>query len=325
GDAAVADVRETLRVLLENVDADGVHSLMPILADCVGTDSTPARRRAACWCLAAYCSAGAAAAEFAASYADEWIARLIGMLRGPPAFDAETVAEAWAALDAAARTVSKDRQEEMVRPIRRALATAAAPGRELPGLCLPKGISPLLPFFLQGLVYGSAEARAESAGGLGDLVRWTSPEALKPFVTQITGPLIRVIGDRFPPAVKAAILDTLGLLLTRVPALLKPFLPQLQRTFIKSLAEPAALVRGPARLCLRLLVRQQPRLDPLVAELVAGVRAAEDRGVRAAMWDALRDLAASLGGARAVSDASRRAVETLALERILGSGENDGK
>ena len=42
-----------------------------------------------------------------------------------------------------------------------------------------------------------------AAEGLGELVEVTSDEALKPFVVQITGPLIRVIGDRFPSQVWA--------------------------------------------------------------------------------------------------------------------------
>lgn len=45
---------------------------------------------------------------------------------------------------------------------------------------------------------------------VGDLVQRTDVASLKPFVTQITGPLIRVIGDRYPGEVKAAILQTLG-------------------------------------------------------------------------------------------------------------------
>jgi heme/copper-type cytochrome/quinol oxidase subunit 4 len=38
----------------------------------------------------------------------------------------------------------------------------------------------------------------------------TSETALKAYVAQIAGPLIRVIGDRFPSEVKAAILATMG-------------------------------------------------------------------------------------------------------------------
>jgi len=84
-------------------------------------------------------------------------------------------------------------------------------GDTVPGFCVPpKGLTPFLPMFLQGLRYGSGEIRQQSATALGDLVRLTSEEALKPFVVSITGPLLRVVGDRFPWEVKAAILKTMG-------------------------------------------------------------------------------------------------------------------
>lgn len=47
---------------------------------------------------------------------------------------------------------------------------------------------------LQG---SSAELRELAAEGLGELVDCTDEATLKPFVVQITGPLIRIIGDRF--------------------------------------------------------------------------------------------------------------------------------
>ena len=47
----------------------------------------------------------------------------------------------------------------------------------------------------------SNEVREMAAEGLGELVEVTSDEALRPFVVQITGPLIRIIGDRFPSPV----------------------------------------------------------------------------------------------------------------------------
>lgn len=86
------------------------------------------------------------------------------------------------------------------------------------------------------LVQGSSpEVREAAAEGLGELISLTSEDGLKPFVVSITGPLIRIIGDRFPPATKAAILVTLGLLIKRAGAGLKPFVPQLQTTFLKCL------------------------------------------------------------------------------------------
>jgi hypothetical protein len=90
----------------------------------------------------------------------------------------------------------------------------------------------------------SPEVREAAAEGLGELVVLTSEEGLKPFVVAITGPLIRIIGDRFPPETKAAILATLGLLIRRAGPGLKPFVPQLQTTFLKCLNDP---VSGAAR------------------------------------------------------------------------------
>ena len=82
---------------------------------------------------------------------------------------------------------------------------------------------------------GSAEVREQAANGLGDVVSLTSEPALSPFVIKITGPLIRIVGDRFPPLVKTAILHTLRKLINKAKKFLKPFLPQLQTTFIKAL------------------------------------------------------------------------------------------
>ncbi|KAI9338101.1 armadillo-type protein [Zopfochytrium polystomum] len=323
GDAAVQDILDTLKVLLENVDEEGLPVLMPLLSEAV-KEGTPEKRRSACQSLTIFFQAGNVDAS---AYVGNWIYILIEMLRGPPAVDEETMKEAWAALDAATRTITKDQQDDYVVPLRRAIANAVStlgPDAVLPGFCLPKGISPVLPFFLQGLMYGSPDVREDSSAGLGDLILRTTPEAIKPFVTQITGPLIRIIGDRFPAGVKASILNTLSLLLTKVPALLKPFLPQLQRTFIKSLSESTNQVRDPARRCLTLLIGQQTRLDPLVTELTGGLKTSDDRGVKEAMWDALFDLLNSLGsGGRAISDASKKTVETLVLEAALKSGEND--
>lgn len=76
---------------------------------------------------------------------------------------------------------------------------------------------------------GTPEQRETSALGMGDLIELTSSQALGPFVIKITGtatlrflfnllrpyvacagPLIRIIGDRFPSRVKLAILLTLS-------------------------------------------------------------------------------------------------------------------
>ncbi|KAI9203244.1 armadillo-type protein [Polychytrium aggregatum] len=320
-DDAVPDIKEALKVLMLSVEEDGLHTLMVLLQDTMA-DGSLERKRTVCEALAIFC---AGSSVDISDYVSDWVRRLLELLTSK---DAATVKTAWAALDALIKTIKKDEMERHVANTRRAIAFISErlkPDETIAGFSLPKGISPLLPIFSQGLIAGSnSDVREQAALGLGDLVRRTSVPALGPFVTQITGPLIRVIGDRFPWQVKAAILQTLSLLLVKVPALLKPFLPQLQRTFVKSLSEPSSsTVRERAASCLSTLIGLQTRLDPLVVELTQGVKTAEDRGVRDAMWQAILGLLKGVGPGREISAASQKTVADLVLDALLSSNENE--
>ena len=55
-------------------------------------------------------------------------------------------------------------------------------------------------------------------------------------------PHIRIIGDRFPWQVKSAILSTLSILIRKGGMSLRPFLPELQTTFIKCLQDSTRFV-----------------------------------------------------------------------------------
>ncbi|CAD7971263.1 unnamed protein product [Amoebophrya sp. A120] len=141
-------------------------------------------------------------------------------------------------------------------------------GMTLPGLALPNGLEPFYPIYQHGLMYGSNELRLLAAKGLGELVDHTTEAALKPYVVKITGPLIRIVGDRFPPNVRIAILETLELLLKKGGASLRPFLPQLQTTYLKCLTDATSgEVRSKAAESLGVLVVLNPRTDSLLQEL----------------------------------------------------------
>ncbi|KAJ3049894.1 translational activator of GCN4 [Rhizophlyctis rosea] len=323
-DGAVPDIQDALKTLLVNVEGDdGVHQLMLLLAESAD-EGTKQRKRAGCEAMKWFCEG--TRETIAVDYLAEWVERLVELMRGG---DKAVVVAAHGALEAVVKKVRKEDLDRFVGVVRRGIRDVEAEMSEdeiIEGFCLPKGISPFLPIFSQGLMYGGADIKEQSALGFGDLVRRISPEALRPFVTLITGPLIRVIGDRSTPGVKSAILQTLGLLLVKVPAMLKPFLPQLQRTFVKSLSEPSsAMVRDRAARCLTALIALQTRLDPLVVELAQGIRGAEDRGVKEAMWEALGGLVRGLGQGtgRELNDASKKAVEGLITEVFVSGGEND--
>lgn len=123
---------------------------------------------------------------------------------------------------------------------------------------------------------------------LGELVDLTTEEALKPFVVQITGPLIRIVGDRFPSQIKAAILVTLGRLIAKAGAGLKPFVPQLQTTFLKCLSDTAPGVRSAAAANLGELTRLSARLDQLTSDLASNAANATEMETRVAYLQALK-------------------------------------
>lgn len=62
--------------------------------------------------------------------------------------------------------------------------------------------------------------------------------------------------------------------------MLKPFLPQLQTTFIKALNDPNREVRMCAAKALQKLIKLHTRVDPLFTELHNGVKNTEDNTIR---------------------------------------------
>ncbi|KAL2887943.1 Translational activator GCN1 [Ceratocystis lukuohia] len=208
--------------------------------------------------------------------------------------DADVVKGAWAALSEFTKKLKKDQMEALVNSTRQILQRVGIAGAPLPGFELPKGISAILPIFLHGLMYGGTDQRTQSALAISDIVDRTSEASLKPFVTQLTGPLIRVVSEK-STEVKSATLLTLNTLLEKMPTALKPFMPQLQRTFAKALADTtSSSLRNRAARALGTLIKYTPRIDPLIAELVTGSKTA-DPGVRTAMLKALYEVISKAG------------------------------
>ncbi len=207
--------------------------------------------------------------------------------------DQVVLTQAWNALSAVTKTLDSDEQMAYVGEVRQAVRFALSDLKTedkdlLPGLCLPKGIQPILPIFRESILNGAPELKEQAATGLGEVINVTSAEALKPSVVHITGPLIRILGDRFSSGVKIAVLDTLAALLSKAKDMLKPFFPQLQTTFIKALNDLNRGVRLRAGAALSFLITIHMRPDPLFNELNNGVRNAEEAAVRDTYLQALR-------------------------------------
>jgi hypothetical protein len=163
-----------------------------------------------------------------------------------------------------------------------------------------------LPIFREAILNGQPELKEQAAQGLGEVIKLTSAEALKPSVVNITGPLIRVLGDRFSANVKVAVLETLALLLAKVGVMLKPFLPQLQTTFLKALTDPNRQVRLKSAAALGHLITIHPRADPLFTELHTAIKSSTDVAVRDTMLQALRGVISPAGDK--MTDPVRKAI-----------------
>lgn len=240
--------------------------------------------------------------------------------------DSATVSAAWEALSRVVGSVPKEVLPSYIKLVRDAVSTSRDKERRkkkggpivIPGLCLPKALQPLLPIYLQGLISGSAELREQAAQGLGELIEVTSEKALKEFVIPITGPLIRIIGDRFPWQVKSAILSTLTIIIAKGGMALKPFLPQLQTTFVKCLQDNTRTVRSSAALALGKLSALSTRVDPLVGDLLSNLQASEG-GVREAILVALKGVVKHAG--KSVSGPVKTRVFDLLQELIYNDDD----
>lgn len=208
----------------------------------------------------------------------------------------ECVRAAWAALNSIVAGVPKEKTGVLARPLKTSLSLvgeklsreSAGSPVELPGLNLPKGLLPFLTVFLQGILQsGSVELREQSAEGLGQVISMTSQSAIKPFVVQIAGPLIRTMSDRSASQVRGAILKALGILIDSSGQGLKPFVPQLQTTFVKCLQDGSSEIRDRAAKNIGPLMKLSTRVDPLVGDLCVQVKSSESIGVKLAVVRAL--------------------------------------
>ena len=74
--------------------------------------------------------------------------------------------------------------------------------------------------------------------------------------------------------------ETLTILLGKASVMLKPFLPQLQTTFLKALNDTNRNVRLKAGAALAHLITIHTRPDPLYNELHTGIKNADEAAVR---------------------------------------------
>ena len=248
--------------------------------------------------------------------------------------DSTILQEAWNTLTAVTKTLDASEQMAHVSDVRQAVRFAVSDMKDkrnqskedvsgvemtLPGFCLPKGIQPILPIFRESILNGAPDLKEQAANGLAEVIELSNADALKPSVVHITGPLIRILGDRFASNVKTAVLDTLASLLYKASILLKPFFPQLQTTFVKALNDANRTVRLKAGIALSHLIVIHMRPDPLFNELINGIKgASDDTSVKDTYLQALR------GCLEPAGDKMSAPIRRQILPQLLALTDNTG-
>ncbi|KAM9331114.1 stalled ribosome sensor GCN1 isoform 2-T2 [Gastrophryne carolinensis] len=273
-------------------------------------------RQAAVIILNTYC------AKTKADYSAHIRSLMSGLMRLFNDTNSVVLNESWDALNAITKKLDAASQLTLIDDLHRDIRMIGndAKGEHVPGFCIPKkGVTSILPVLREGVLTGNPEQKEEATKALGLVIKLTSAQALQPSVIGITGPLIRILGDRFAWNVKVALLETLSLLLAKVGIALKPFLPQLQTTFTKALQDSNRSVRLKAADALGKLIVIHTKVDPLFTELLNIIRQCEDSGVRETMLQAVRFLIR--GGAGKMDATIRKSYVTM-LIGMLGHDED---
>ncbi|KAK1328698.1 hypothetical protein QTO34_012273 [Cnephaeus nilssonii] len=305
------------QAVILSVEDDVGHRI--IIEDLLEATRSPevGMRQAAAIILSIYCS------RSKADYTSHLRSLVSGLIRLFNDSNPVVLEESWDALNAITKKLDAGNQLALIEELHKEIRFIGneSKGEHVPGFCLPKkGVTSILPVLREGVLTGSPEQKEEAAKALGLVIRLTSADALRPSVVSITGPLIRILGDRFSWNVKAALLETLSLLLAKVGIALKPFLPQLQTTFTKALQDSNRGVRLKAADALGKLISIHIKVDPLFTELLNGIRVMEDPGVRDTMLQALRFV---IQGAGAKVDAGIRKNIVSLLLSMLGHDEDN--
>jgi len=327
-------LRDAACEVMRAVTTEGVHHLVNELGPQIESDAGAESRRWACW-LAEQFFAGSEAVF------TEYLPVMLKLFLSRVAETEKTLLQAVInALQALSTAVPHAEFMNHVDFMRSCISSTASAARhrtgaaqyfqhpttgefQLPIFRIPKSLDALFVVLLYALMNGSVPARETAAEALGELAQMADAAVLKPLLIKTTGPLIRVIGDRFPSTVKAAILQTLCTLLNKGGIALKAFAPQLQTTFVKSLNDPARDVRGRAVTALGKLMPLSARVDPLLMELSSNLSDSskvESNVIKVSMLDAMAIVL--LYGGNKVTPA---ALETarVALRRVLAEEDDD--
>lgn len=193
------EIQSAIESLLESVsEEEGIHQLQMLLISWA-KDKNPTRRATGCNLFGTFCQVNSSDTS---DYRVDWIRILVSSLDDSVE---EVVTAAWEAMDIFTKSIEKDELDVLVVPLRRAIEGTGSPGKTVPGFSRPKGLQPIVPIILAGVLSGTQEQKEQATLAIGDLAQRTSEQAIKVYIIQLTGPLIRILTVPVSPQIKSAV------------------------------------------------------------------------------------------------------------------------
>lgn len=133
------------------------------------------------------------------------------------------------------------------------------------------GVQSIVNYVQAAIMHGSVQVRIDAAFTFKYILDFSEATAIKKEIIKICGALIRVVNDKFAQDLKMQIFLALKLIQMKYADSAKAMAAQLQTTFLKALGDNSTSVHVQRVVIenLILLVKGQPRVDPIVKELVA--------------------------------------------------------
>ena len=290
-------VKEAASSVMSSVSSSGLNYIVTDLGKQIENEADPRKRQFGCWLVEQL---------FRHTKVDisEYLPVLLKYLLGRIVDnDASTLAALSSCLSALSSTISLDVFFDHIDFIKTCLTSAASDSKYkigatietdqdgnvlVPLFKLDKSLDFFIATYIHALMNGPTSVREIAADAIGELMNFSSEKIIKAYLIKTTGPLIRVVGDRFPSSVKAAVLSTLCIIMKKGGIGLKPFCPQLQTTFVKNLSDPSKIVRKLCGQGLGALMILTVRVDPLLNELLAQAQSKqESNAIKVSVLEAL--------------------------------------
>ncbi|CAH8563787.1 unnamed protein product [Schistosoma rodhaini] len=194
--------------------------------------------------------------------------------------DKTTLLEAWKCLEALFKRWNPETITSQIGDLRQGIRGAISEMNKLASAnkndsqkYLPGFSDPTLPLVSLVKLYAECTLRGRptikepSAQGLSECIIHANGTALQGCVIKVIGPLIRLLGERQTNVVRVAVLQSLTSLVNKCPQSVRPFVTQLQSTFLKCLGDAHKQTRILGGEGLSSIVPITPKLDPLLIDL----------------------------------------------------------